>query len=68
MKAENYFKKHGYIYGVSEKFNFGKLVGYSRKFDNLEEANEWLATEEADFRTRSLVSKTYAKRYNLRED
>jgi hypothetical protein len=68
MKATNYFKKNGYIYGVSEKFNFGRLTGYSRKFESMEEANEWLATEEADFRTRSLVYKTYARRYNLRED
>lgn len=68
MKATNYFKKNGYIYGVSEKFNFGRLVGYTKKFDTMEEANRWLATEEGDFRTRSLVSKTYAKRYGLRED
>ena len=68
MKATNYFEKNGYIYGVSEKFNFGRLVGYAKKFDSLEEANRWLATEECDFRTRSLVSKTYAKRYTLRED
>lgn len=31
--------------------------------DSLEEAERWLKTEEYDFRTRSLVSKTYAKRY-----
>lgn len=68
MKVENYFKKNGCIYGVSEKFNFGRLTGYSRKFDSLEEANKWLSTEEGDFRTRSLVSKTYARRYGLRED
>lgn len=68
MKVETYFKKNGCIYGVSEKFNFGRLVGYARKFESMEKANEWLNTEEGDFRTRSLVSKTYAKRYNLRED
>ena len=68
MKVETYFKKKGSIYGVSEKFNFGRLTGYSRKFDSMEKANEWLATEEGDFRTRSLVSKSYAKRYGLRED
>lgn len=68
MKVENYFKKNGYIYGVSEKFDFGRLVGYAKKFDSMEKANEWLATDEGDFRTRSLVPKTYAKRYNLRED
>ena len=37
--------------------------GYAKKFDSLEEAERWLHTEEYDFRTRSLVSKTYAKRY-----
>ena len=68
MKAEKYFEKNGVIYGVSEKFNFGRWVGYSRKFDSLEEAEKWLNTEEADFRTRSLVSKTYAKRYQLVEE
>ena len=68
MKAEKYFEKNGVIYGVSEKFNFGRWVGYSRKFDSLEDANKWLETDEYDFRERSLVSKTYAKRYGLRED
>ena len=68
MKAEKYFEKNGVVYGVSEKFNFGRLTGYSKKFDSMEKANEWLNTEECDFRTRSLVSKTYAKRYGLRED
>lgn len=63
MKATNYFKKNGFIYGVSEKFEFGEWKGYANKFDNLEEAEKWLHTEEYDFRTRSLVSKTYAKRY-----
>lgn len=37
--------------------------GYAKKFNSLEEAEQWLNTEEYDFRTRSLVSKTYAKRY-----
>lgn len=63
MKATNYFKKNGFIYGVSEKYEFGEWKGYAKKFDNLEEAEKWLHTEEYDFRTRSLVSKTYAKRY-----
>lgn len=68
MKAEKYFEKNGVIYGVSEKFSFGRLTGYAKKFDSMEEANKWLETEEYDFRERSLVSKTYAKRYELRED
>ena len=37
--------------------------GYEKKFNSLEEAEQWLNTEEYDFITRSLVSKTYAKRY-----
>lgn len=68
MKVETYFKKNCCIYGVSEKFNFGRWVGYARKFDSLEEAEKWLNTEEGDFRERSLVSKTYAKRYQLVEE
>ena len=63
MKVTTYFKKNGFIYGVSEKYAFGEWKGYAKKFDNLEEAEKWLHTEEYDFRTRSLVSKTYAKRY-----
>ena len=34
----------------------------------MEEAEKWLNTEEADFRMRTLVSKSYAKRYYLKED
>lgn len=63
MKAINYFKKNGVIYGASEKFEFGEWKGYAKKFTDLNEAEKWLQTEEYDFRTRSLVSKTYAKRY-----
>lgn len=65
MKAENYFKKNGCIYGISEKLVFGYWTGYSVKFDNLEEAKAWLNREEYDFRMRSLVSKTAAKKYPL---
>ena len=67
MKAINYFKKNGFIYGVSEKFEFGKWNGYAKKFDSFEEAERWLNTEEYDFRLRSLVSKTYAKRFYKEE-
>lgn len=63
MKVTKYFEKNGYICGVSEKFEFGEWKGYAKKFDILEEAERWLITEEYDFRTRSLVSKSYAKRY-----
>lgn len=63
MKAENYFKKHGCIYGISEKFSFGAWDGYSVKFDSLDEAFAWLHKEEYDFRERSLVSKSAAAKY-----
>lgn len=67
MKAKTYFEKNGFVYGASEKFEFGEWHGYAKKFDNLEEAEKWLNTEEYDFRTRSLCSKTYAKRYLQKE-
>ena len=63
MKAETYFKKNGCIYGISEKFAFGKWTGYALKFTDYEKAVKWLHTEEYDFRERSLVSKTEAKKY-----
>ena len=63
MKAETYFKKYGFIYGVSEKFAFGRWYGYVKKFDSMEEAEQWLNTEEADFRLRTLCSKSYVRRY-----
>lgn len=63
MKAETYFKKNNFIYGVSEKYEFGQWKGYAKKFDSLEKAEKWLNTEEYNFRTISLVSKSYAKRY-----
>lgn len=62
MKAEKYFEKNGFIYGVPEKFAFGRWNGYARKFTDLEEAYKWLGTEEYDFRERSLVSKTDVKK------
>jgi hypothetical protein len=70
MNAESYFKKNGFIYGISEKFNFGRWTGYIRKFDNLEEAEKWLHTEEGDFRERELCSKTKAMKsgYEIQED
>ena len=63
MKAENYFKRNGIIYGISEKYEFDKWTGYSVEFTSMEEALKWLSTEEYDFRQRSLVSKTRAKEY-----
>lgn len=63
MKPETYFKKNNCIYGISYKYEFGEWHGYSTKFDNLDEAYNWLYTEEYDFRTRELVSKTRSKEY-----
>lgn len=57
---EKYFDKNGFIYGVSSKYDFGKWNHRVRKFTNLEEANEWLNTEERDFRERELMSKSRA--------
>lgn len=67
MKAETYFRKHGYIYGISEKFDFGKWTGYAIKFTDYAKAVNWLHSEGYDFRIRSLVSKTEAKKY-FKED
>ena len=63
MKPETYFKKHGKIYGVSEKFEFGRWSGYALEFTDWDEAQKWLLTEEYDFRERSLCSKARANRY-----
>ena len=65
MKAEKYFAKNNCIYGISEKYSFGRWTGYSVKFDDLETAKKWLNAEEYDFRERSLVSKTAAAKYHL---
>lgn len=48
-------------YGVSSKYEFGAWshVVYG-PFDSEEQANEWLHTEEYDFRDRELMSKTAA--------
>lgn len=48
-------------YGVSSKFDFGRWshVVYG-PFQTEEEAQNWLHTEEYDFRKRELMSKTAA--------
>lgn len=67
--AEKYFEKTGKIYGVSEKYSFGKWTGCIYEFDNLIEAKKWLITEQYDFRERELVSLTEAKKrgYEIRK-
>lgn len=69
MTAEEYFEKTGKIYGVSEKYSFGKWTGYIYEFDSLIEAEKWLFTEQYDFRERELVSLTEAKKrgYEIRK-
>lgn len=51
----------GIAYGVSSKHEFGAWshVVYG-PFESEEQANEWLHTEEYDFRERELMSKTAA--------
>ncbi len=56
MNFSSYFKKYSKIYGVSYKYDFGWKC-YCIEFDNLEDAECWLDTEEGDFRTRELVTK-----------
>ena len=59
MTLKNYFKKTGKIYGISTKYNFGHWDYYIKAFDNLDAAYKWCDTEECDFRTRELGSKTH---------
>lgn len=58
--TRKYFEKNGTIYGVSSKFNFGTWNHKVVKFNDYEKAEEWLYTEEYDFRERELMSKTAA--------
>lgn len=53
----------GIAYGVSSKYEFGAWshVVYG-PFESEDQANEWLHTEEYDFRERELMSKTAAIR------
>lgn len=59
MTLEKYFERTGKIYGVSSKFDFGEWHHRLAEFDSLEEAYKWLNTEEGDFRTREIGSKTH---------
>ena len=62
MNYKNYFKKNGFIYGVSEKFEFGRWTGYVTKFTNLAEAEKWVEACTYDWSERELCSKTTASR------
>ena len=48
------------IYGVSSRFDFGLWNHRVYKFNDKETAENWLNTEEADFRMRELMTKTEA--------
>lgn len=48
------------IYGVSSKFEFGEWNHCVYVFDTHDEAEQWLNTEEHDFREREIMSKTAA--------
>lgn len=65
--AKAYFDKNGFIFGDSAKFNFGKWSHRITKFTDWEKAENWLQTEEYDFRERELISKTEAKKYGYTE-
>lgn len=62
MDYKKYFEKTGKVYGVSSKYDFGAWNHKGYEFDSLEEAEEWLHTEEYDFRERELMSKTAAEK------
>lgn len=48
------------IYGVSSKYNFGRWEHIVYHFSDQETADEWLRTEEYDFREREIMCKTKA--------
>lgn len=48
------------IYGVSSKFEFGKWDHCVYRFKNADAAQEWLNSEEYDFREREVMTKDEA--------
>ena len=59
MTIEKYFEKNNKIYGVSSVNQFGwKHTVYV--FNDLEDANKWLSSEEGRFAERELMSKSKA--------
>ena len=60
--TRKYFEKNGKIYGDSYKYEFGRWSHKVREFDSYEAAEKWLDTEECDFRTRELITKTEARK------
>ena len=53
-------EKANLIFGVSSKFDFGKWDHEVYIFGDQKEAEEWLNTEEYDFRERELMSESDA--------
>lgn len=47
-------------YGVSSKFNFGKWEHVVYIFENQSDAEEWLNSEEHDFREREIMTQEEA--------
>ena len=60
--TRKYFEKNGKIYGDSYKYEFGKWSHRVTEFDSYEKAEKWLGTEECDFRTRELITKSEARK------
>lgn len=56
------------IYGVSSKFDFGRWDHIVYVFENQEDADRWLETEEFDFRERELMTKEEAIELVGKED
>ena len=54
--------KNEKIYGVSSKYNAGRWDCYVVVCDDQKQAEEWLNTEEYDFRERELMSRAKAER------
>lgn len=64
---KKYFEKNGFIYGDSYKFEFGKWSHHITKFESWKEAQEWLHTEEEDFREREFITATEAKKHGYKD-
>lgn len=64
--SRKYFDKNGFIYGDSYKYAFGQWEHRVQKFENYEAACKWLHTEEHNFKTRELISKTEARKYGCK--
>lgn len=56
------------IYGVHSKFDFGRWDHIVYVFENQEDADRWLETEEFDFRERELMTKKEAIELVGKED